>query len=97
MPAAAVLPRQVGTTAETRLNDLQADVEAGSRLVTQIYHQAFRIRDVLDRSNPARERLRSLLKQSTKLKACVVQQRTLLRELRHDIRRLRDVAEARRR
>ncbi|HEY6212391.1 MAG TPA: hypothetical protein VIW45_08910 [Vicinamibacterales bacterium] len=96
MPAATEDARHAGTAAETRLNDLQADVESGSRLITKIHHQGARIRDVLDRADSGQaECLQSLLNQVARLKACVMQQRATLRELRHDIRHLRDVVDPR--
>jgi hypothetical protein len=77
--------RHVAAVAETHLNDLQSDMEAGSRLVDQIHHKGVAWRDT-KRADLAD----ALLKQVVELKACVMEQRKLMRELRHDIRSLRD-------
>lgn len=82
---------QLGALAETHLNDLQADIEAGSRLIDQVHHHAAKLRAGL----PAKLRkqadgLESLMEEVARLKACVLQQRSLLRDLRHDVRALRD-------
>jgi hypothetical protein len=60
-------------------------MEAGSRLVDQIHHTAVRLRE------PKRADLvDSVLKQVVELKACIMEQRKVLRELRRDVRSLRD-------
>lgn len=87
--------RQLAASAETRLNDLQADVEAGSRLVDEIHHQAAHIRDALLMAKQGQaSSMKVLMKQLAKLKACVLQQRRTMRELRHDVRALRTVSAA---
>jgi predicted nucleic acid-binding Zn-ribbon protein len=79
----------LGASAETHLNDLQADIEAGSRLIDRIHHRAADIRNTLaDRRD--RSAVTSLMKQVAELKACVLHQRERVRELRHDIRDIRD-------
>jgi ABC-type transporter Mla subunit MlaD len=78
--------RQIAVAAETHLDDLQADMEAGSRLVDQIHHKGAQVRDTKPSARPL---IDSLLKQIVELKACVMQQRRTARELRHDIRNLR--------
>jgi hypothetical protein len=82
--------KQLTAAAETHLNDLQADIEASSRLIDQIHHQGARIRKELEAKEPYHAAtLKLLMKQLAELKAWVLQQRALMRELRHNIRDLR--------
>lgn len=84
--------RQLAASAETRLNDLQADLEAGSRLVDEIHHQAAHVRDALSVTKHGQASpMKVLIRQVAKLKACVLQQRRTMRELRHDVRAFRQV------
>jgi len=83
-------PSGLGAAAETHLNDLQADIEAGSRLIDRIHHHAAHIRDALSGRRPEQVAVKSLMKQIVELKACVLHQRERIRELRHDIREIRN-------
>ena len=76
------------------MNDLQADVEAGSRYLRQIDETAAAVGDSIAKKTLRQTTLlRSLLERVTDLKACVLQQRATLRDLRHDIRRMRTMTE----
>lgn len=84
-------PRHVAASADAHLNDLQADIEAGSRLIDQVHHHAAAIREALLPKHPEQAAfVGALMKQVAEVKACVMQQRATMRELRHDIRSLRD-------
>ena len=86
----------LGASAETRFNDLQADIEAGSRLINRIHQRAASIRDTLKGSSKRlAEDLEAVLTQLGELKACVLLQRSLMRELRRDVRTMRALLEKR--
>jgi len=85
------IPHQIGAIAETHFNDLQAGMEAGSRMIDQIHHDAAAIRKaLLPKHSEQAARVEALMKQVAEVKACVLQQRATMRELRHDVRSLRD-------
>jgi hypothetical protein len=85
-------PGQIATVAETHFNDLQANVEAGSRQLDHIHDAAREIRDVLFVTQFEQAALMgSLVRQILDLRECLKQQRQTMRELRHDIRRLRNI------
>jgi hypothetical protein len=77
--------RHVAIAAETHLNDLQADMEASSRLVSHILHKCRKLRDP-----KGSDLLEALLKQVRELKACMMQQRKTMQVLRQGIGRLRE-------
>lgn len=80
----------LAASAETHLNDLQAELEAGSRRLDHIHDQGERIRDALFTTQMEQAaRMGSLVERIGELVACVKQQRAMMRELRHDIRELR--------
>lgn len=82
-------PRHLGASAETRF-DLQADIEAGSRLINQIHHRAARVREALPRgSQRLAADVEAVLTQLAELKACVLQQGSVMRDLRRDVRTMR--------
>jgi hypothetical protein len=83
--------QQAGTAAETHLNDLQADIEACSRLIDQTHHGVARIRDALSTRGEQAAEIALTMKQLTELKACALQQRKTIRELRHDLRVMRSL------
>jgi hypothetical protein len=85
--------RHLATAAETHLDDLQADMEAGSRQIDQIHDAGAKIRDALVAQELEQAPLmRSLVKRLIELRACLQQQRETMRQLRHDIRRMRAFA-----
>jgi predicted nucleic acid-binding Zn-ribbon protein len=85
-------PAQIAAVAETHFNDLQADVEAGSRQLDHIHETAREIRDALFVKQFEQAALMgSLVRQVLDLRECLKQQRQTMRELRHDIRQLRNV------
>ena len=87
--------RHLATAAETHLNDLQADVEAGSRQLENITEAGTRIRDALFRQQLAQAALMgTLMTWIAELRTCVSQQRETMRELRHDIRRMRTLTKS---
>jgi hypothetical protein len=80
-----------GAVAETHFNDLQAEVEAGSRKIDQIEHDAARIRETLMINQLDQAALMgALIRRIGELKDSVRQQRVTMGELRHDIRKLLD-------
>jgi predicted RNase H-like nuclease (RuvC/YqgF family) len=82
--------------AETHLNDLQADIEAGSRHLDSIHGAGEKLHDSLFREQLQHARhMGALLKQIGALRACVKQQRETMRELRHDLRRMRTIVQIR--
>lgn len=84
---------EIGISADTHLNDLQADIEAGSRQLEQIHHAAAKIRDALLGEHVSQaESMGSLVKQIIGLRASLQLQRHLMRELRHDIRKFREAS-----
>jgi len=81
------------TASETHLNDLQAEMEAGSRRLEHIASEGTKIRDSLwEKQLEQASLMGSLVKQITELRACLKQQRATMRDLRHDIRGLRELA-----
>ena len=86
----------LATAAATHLDDLQADMEAGSRQVDQIQEAGTKIRDALvEQELEQAPLMRSLVKRLIELRACLRQQRETIRQLRHDIRRMRAMANPR--
>lgn len=84
--------RELSRSAETHLNDLQADVEAGARYLRQIDERAVAVKNSIAENNvKAVALLHSLLDRIGDLKSYVLQQRTTLRQLWQDIRRVRSV------
>jgi hypothetical protein len=84
----------LATAAETHLDDLQADMEAGSRQVDHIQQAGTKIRDALcEQQFEQAPLMRSLVKRVAELRACVRQQQETMRALRHDIRRMRALAD----
>jgi hypothetical protein len=83
---------QIAAVAETHFNDLQANVEAGSRQLDHIHDSAREIRDVLFvRQFEQAALMGSLVRKILELRECLKQQRQTMRELRHDIRQLRNI------
>jgi len=79
----------LATTAETHLNDLQAEMEAGARQLDRIQQTGSRIQDsLLARHFEHVTLMQSLLKRVVELKASIAQQQQTMRELREDIRTL---------
>ena len=83
--------RARGIVAEAHFNDLQADIEAGARQLEAIQAAAKRVRDTFVAKGLSQASLMgSLMKQIVRLRKTMNEQRTILRRLRHDIRRFRD-------
>jgi len=79
----------LATTAETHLNDLQAEIEAGARQLDRIHQTGSRLQDsLLARQFEQVTLMQSLLKRVLELKASIAQQQQTMRELREDIRTL---------
>ena len=92
-PAEGGNPRHLAAVAETHLDDLQAGMEAGSRHLDHIHDSGSRIREALmERQLEQAALMGSLMKRCVELKACLKQQHQAMRDLRDDIRRLRDCA-----
>jgi hypothetical protein len=73
--------------AETHLNDLQADIEAGSRQLEDIHAAAREIRDTLFSKQLSQASLMgSLVRQLAELRRTMRDQRVIMRQLRHDLR-----------
>ena len=80
----------LATTAETHLNDLQAEMEAGARQLDRIQQTGSRIQDSLLAKHFEQVTLmQSLLKRVLDLKASIAQQQQTMRELHEDIRTLK--------
>ena len=71
----------------TQLEDLQSEIEAGSRKLNAIAENAAEIRrSILERDLERQDLSRTLIRQIADLRKCVSQQRAALRDLRHAIR-----------
>jgi hypothetical protein len=80
----------VGIAADAHLNDLQAEMEAGSRKLDQVLKQGTDIRRALQTSHSEHVgQMRLLLEALNELRDGIAQQLSAVRELRHDVRRLR--------
>ena len=77
------------TTARTRLDDLQAEIEAGARCAERICADAFEMDNRVATYIRQTERLHSLLHCSDELKASIREQRTILRDLKLSIEQVR--------
>jgi hypothetical protein len=75
--------------AEAHFNDLQADIEAAARQLEAIQTAAWRVRDTLAARRISQAAMGSLMKQIVRLRKTMTEQRTIMRQLRHDIRRFR--------
>jgi hypothetical protein len=85
-----MIVRDVHLSAATHLNDLQADIEAGSRSIEFVHRSAVRLHRTLAAENAEQAALlAALVGQMHDLRGCIRQQLDLLRELRRDIRLLR--------
>ena len=81
--------------AETHLNDLQADIEAGSRKLADLHETATELREALIERRVRSALMSALLKQIGALRKTVAEQQAIVRQLRHDIRRSRNNAHPR--
>jgi len=85
-------PGQIAAVAETHFDDVQANLEAGSRQLDHIDEAAREIRDALFvRQFEQAALMGSLVREIHDLRECLKQQRQTMRELRHDIRQLRQI------
>jgi SMC interacting uncharacterized protein involved in chromosome segregation len=85
--------RDIAAVAETHLDDLQADMEAGSRHLQRIRTEGEQLRDSLFETQIEQAALMgSLLKRIRDLKESLQQQRLTMRDLRRDIGELRKLS-----
>jgi conjugal transfer/entry exclusion protein len=77
------------TAARTRLDDLQAEMEAGARCAERIRADASAMDSRVATYIRQTERLHALLHCADELKASITEQRTILRDLRLSIDQVR--------
>jgi predicted RNase H-like nuclease (RuvC/YqgF family) len=76
--------------AETFLDDLQADVESGGRLIESLDADTRRVDRVVADHLRRAELLGSLARRVSELRECARSQRETLQRLRHQIREIRE-------
>jgi predicted RNase H-like nuclease (RuvC/YqgF family) len=82
------LAESIGS-ARTRVDDLQAEIEAGARWVDQIHAEADALEQRLMRQMEFAAQLGSLRQHSRELRASMTQQRSILRQLRRSLNEIR--------
>ncbi|HEX2442665.1 MAG TPA: hypothetical protein VHJ77_01875 [Vicinamibacterales bacterium] len=79
--ASSIIRETLGT-ARTQLNDLQAELEAGSREAEKVLDCAHRIEQCVDGQRQAADALVRLQRRAIELRRSLSEQRALMRQLR---------------
>lgn len=89
--------RESIATVRTQIEDLQAELEAGSRCVDRIHADVKTIDDRVMSYISQTARMTALLECATELKKSIQDQRTILRDLRRSINQVRQSIRERKR